>query len=480
MKFLLKLFFTTLTALILFNSPVMAEFVFLKDGSILTGKIESESPAAVNFLANDGKRHVINPKNIMRILYTDLYMGKILINKIDGTVLEAYMVDEDQTSYTFRKDLYKPVEFTLKRDEVLFTARKNPVSLTGQAEGESISLKWKAPYTGASHYKIYIKSDKDYKSVSEPMSTSVTIRGLKSVTTYYIKVTAVDREGQESLPSNEIILTTKNIPPEPPKNIKVKRFLDKPKKILNLQITWDKSKTLDGTIIGYNVYKEGKKNPALVGTVANNEIAIYNLNPKKPDYYFLRSVDHRNVESKNSQSISSESVNFKLGFQLMSIIPLYAFANIHTVGFGILINSEWQNVFFKNFNLGVSVGYWELQGRSNLISSIDYSMMVPFLGTISYRITPTEFFSIIPRIAIGYSINYVAYRIEPELYTGYGLDRVSRTKIAFEPMMLAGFAFQWEITNRVYLNAGGDFGMIFEPAGAITFVGVSIETGIRL
>ena len=478
MKFLLKIYFTTLTALILFNSPAMAEFVFLKDGSILTGKIESESPVAINFLANDGKKHILNPKNIMRILYTDLYMGKILINKIDGTVLEAYMVDEDQTSYTFRKDLYKPVEFTIKRDEVLFTARKNPVSLTGQAEGESISLKWKAPYTGASHYKVYIKSDKDYKSVSEPMSTSVTIRGLKSVTTYFIKVTAVDREGQESLPSNEIILTTKNIPPEPPKNVKIIKFLDKTKKNMHIKISWDKSKALDGTIIAYNVYREDPKKDTLLASVPYTEFPIYNLTPGKQDYYFVRSVDFRNVESKNSYRTSS-GYDFKLGFQLMSIIPLYAFGNIHTVGFGFLINSEWQNVFFKNFNIGISVGYWELQGKSNLISSIDYSMMVPFFATVSYRIAPASFISIIPRIAIGYSINYVAYRVEPELYTGYGLDRISKTRIAFEPLMLAGFAVQWELSYRAYLNVGGDFGMIFERGGPLTFVGVSIEAGIR-
>jgi len=93
-----------------------AEYVFLKDGSIVKCKIENETAASITVRLADGKQRVINPKDVMRILFTELYMGKIFINKTDGTIIEAYMVDEDQTTYTFRKDLYKPQEFVLKRD----------------------------------------------------------------------------------------------------------------------------------------------------------------------------------------------------------------------------------------------------------------------------------------------------------------------------------------------------------------------------
>ena len=140
------------------SSTLSAEYVFLKNGSIVKCRIEAETKTSITGRMPNGKPVTFNARDIIRILYTELYMGKIFVNKTDGTVIEAYMVDEDQTSYTFRKELYSPNEFRVRRDEVLFTTRKNPSGLAGTAESDRIEITWKAPYTPVSKYKVYFKS----------------------------------------------------------------------------------------------------------------------------------------------------------------------------------------------------------------------------------------------------------------------------------------------------------------------------------
>ena len=93
-------------AIILFNIiPLSAESIFLKDGSIIDGTIISDGASSVMVRLADRKTKQIPRSEIMRILYTELKMGKIYIQKRDGKGIVAYMVDEDRESYTFRMEL---------------------------------------------------------------------------------------------------------------------------------------------------------------------------------------------------------------------------------------------------------------------------------------------------------------------------------------------------------------------------------------
>lgn len=205
-------------ALMLSACSAFAEYIFLRDGSIIRGKIVSDSAASIVITDKDNKRQTIPREKIMRILYTDLYLGKIYVQKIDGKNEVCYMVDEDRDTYTFRRELYSPEEFTLRRDQVLFIARGNPTGLEGEAGTDAIDLKWVAPYNPVTKYRIYMKGpgETEFKSAAETKKKNYTFEKLSSNTKFVFYVTAIDSSGNESLPSNELTITTLNIKPGKP------------------------------------------------------------------------------------------------------------------------------------------------------------------------------------------------------------------------------------------------------------------------
>lgn len=85
--------------------PLNAEYVFLKNGEIKQGSVASDNASSIILRSKNNKTETINRSEIMRLLYTELYMGKVYVQKTDGKNEICYMVDEDRDTYTFRKDL---------------------------------------------------------------------------------------------------------------------------------------------------------------------------------------------------------------------------------------------------------------------------------------------------------------------------------------------------------------------------------------
>ncbi|MBN1500379.1 MAG: hypothetical protein JW982_09490, partial [Spirochaetes bacterium] len=129
MNFKCKLLILVTFAVLVFQIDLFAEYVFLKNGDIKKGAIVSETASTIVLKAVDKKTYSIERNTILRILYTEIYLGKVFVQKNDGKNVVCYMVDENRETYTFRLELYKPVEFVLTREEVLFIARGNPSGL---------------------------------------------------------------------------------------------------------------------------------------------------------------------------------------------------------------------------------------------------------------------------------------------------------------------------------------------------------------
>jgi hypothetical protein len=461
------------------GSALRAEYVFLKDGSIIKCTVESETPKGTVVRLPDGKMKSFSPKEIIRTLYTDLYMGKIHIQKVDGSTVEAYMVDEDQQSFTLRKDLYKPVEFILKRDEVLFTTRKNPIGLEGTAETDRLILKWKPPYTPMKEYNIYIKSGKDYILAGKSGSTSFTVKGVKSNTIYAVKVTATDDDGVETLPTNEIKVKTMNIQPEPPKNVRVERKADADKKTFTAFLAWDAGLSVDGKIKGYRILvKEGMK-LIEIGFATKNEFELKNIESGRNYFFTLRTIDVNGWESDNSRLVNTLPLGVDFSLEGNYIIPLGKFKDIHKSGYGGLLRAVKTNFPFYNFETGITFGYWQFGGTSTDTGKVNNSYIIPLLAAFDYRLEFFSIFSIVPKVSMGLSYNEVHYQAEPELYTGYGLTQIKKDKSAIEPMALAGLSLQCVLFDRWIVSAGADYGMIYEKSGMMKFITANIGAGIK-
>lgn len=262
-----------LAALIMLGTAanLHAEYIFLRDGNIIQGQILSENATELVVFKNDRKQAVIKRSDTMRVLYTEIYLGKIFIQLTNGKNIACYMVDEDRESYTFRMELYVPEEFKYKRDQVLFIARGNPTGLEGIAGTTSAELKWFPPYQPAIKYRVYIRAqnEKDFRLADESSSKETKIKGLRSNTKYTVRVTAIDKSGDESLPSNEFIFTTKNIPPREPLLNPVTRLGSG-----DFKLTWSESTDPDGKTAGYRVYKKLEGVTSLLTEIKKTEYLL--------------------------------------------------------------------------------------------------------------------------------------------------------------------------------------------------------------
>ncbi len=477
MKFLYRILFPALTVLIIFNSPAFAEYIFLKDGSIITGKIETETPVAVSLIKNDGTRQMIYHNNIIRVLYTELYMGRVYVQQTNGKGLEVFMVDEDQEYYTFRHELYKPEEIKIKRTNVLFMARKNPTGLQViKIETDRIEITWFPPYNQIKNYKIYYKnkeSDK-YISAGNTSSKSFTIKNLKSNTQYFIIVTAVDKDGYESLPSNEINETTKNIRPNAPKNVKVEKVLSKDKKTLQLNVKWDPAIDPDGKVIEYIIYEYKNKGDKIFARTNKTFYSITALDPLIKRKFFIRAVDDLKDESETAKIRVNERAAVLNIFPGV-IFPVGKFGEMYNIGFGGTISFSICNLFFNNFESGIALGFYYMQGKDLLdVKNLLYQdfLFFPVYLTFGYNITIGNSFSIKPLISIGPAYIDMKYN-DRNKTIAEGRDRhLQIAAFSFK----AGLDAEYRFTDTISVSLGCEYGAIVQNTGLLSFI--LVNTGI--
>ncbi|MBP7736240.1 MAG: fibronectin type III domain-containing protein [Spirochaetes bacterium] len=318
---------TIIAVLLAGISRAGAEFVFLRDGRIIEGKILNETPAAVTVKKSDGSVTVFARGAVLRILFTRVYMGKVYINKTDGKVLEAYIVDEDQEAYTVRTDITSPKEIVIRREDVLFMARKNPTGLNGRVSQKHVDLAWKPPYNPVKKYKIYVSPrGGQYREAGTSLGTRFRVTGLNCNMEYLARVTAVDRDNYESLPSNEIRIVTEKGRPVPPGGVRIAKMASDRDRVYTAHLAWERAEDPCGGVISdYNVYlktfdvpgKDGGSKEAvpagkvkipsgyrLVGRTSESVFQIKGLRDSTQYGVIVTSVDNTKDESDSGAEIA--------------------------------------------------------------------------------------------------------------------------------------------------------------------------------
>ena len=294
----------------------------------------------------------------MRLLYTELYMGKVYVQKTDGKNIICYMVDEDRESYTFRKELYSPEEFKLKRDMVLFMARGNPTGLEGETDTHSVDLKWFPPYNPVKRYRIYKKGPEDKKFIlaDETGSKSITLKDLKSNTKYQLHVTAVDDAGDESIPSNELTITTKNVAPDKPVITKVELL-----PAGGYRIAWNPSTDPDGRMTGYKLYKRIDGENRVLAETKKTEyvISLSDLT----ESMFITAYDDLKAESELSRIYFGHRPEIGISVSPAFIYPAGNLKDMADYGYGASLRLEMSNYFIEQLELSAELSCYTLPGK---------------------------------------------------------------------------------------------------------------------
>lgn len=449
--------------LLAFYLQLSAEYIFLKDGSIHKGNIISDSAGSVAIIDETKKRLNFKRGEIHRILYTELSMGKMLVQKKNGESFTAYMVDEDRDSYTFRNELYKNVEFKVPRLDVLFLAERNPSGLKGEADTESIELSWYHPYDKMEKYNIYTKNSKKDKYTLRETSrkNSYTLEGLPGNTRFFIVVTGVDSKGDETPYSNEIEVITKNIKPDGPSETE---YTISQAGVRSL--SWKPAADPDGTVVKYRIYGIDGDEKKILGETKGERFDV--RGDDRFEKLYVAAVDDKGDESDLSRV--QMAGRYKLvSFYPGVIFPVGKLADIAGIGFGGVFSYSLSNYYVNGSVLGIDLGFYYLTGGDaydELRKETDYSLFVPLMFSAGYRFDLTERFSVKPYLTAGVGLIYSDYT---------SIDRISdeyKDETLFDagPAAGAGAEFLWRYGYSSYISirgagvylAGSDEGIFLE------------------
>lgn len=433
-----------------------AEYVFLKDGSIHEGKIINDTAAAVTMQPKQGGAvKKFNRTQVMRILYTEIYLGKHFIRLNTGEMIEAYQVDEDSENLTFRKDLTSPQEFTIKRSNVLFMTRTNPTGLEGKPNLKEITLTWIAPFQAPRYYQVYMKERKEdtYRLIGKTASRKYKIKELESKKTFYFIVTAVGIDGNESVPSNEIKIRT-NIPPLRPPGGMITVLNEKNKGTTSdIRITWRSSADPDGMVTGYRIYQRRQFTMEKIEETAETHAMIPEVALDRDNHFMIRAVDDDGAESASrtaSLLLRRISVTANTG----CLLPLQNFGALMYPGSATALNISVGNVLINYFSTGIEIGY----ARMNCKISRSYALtMVPITAVAAYRFELSPLFSLTPHFSLGISY-LVSHVVRSNLYTIFE----PKNKDGVDPLITLGLSARFQVIDLLSTDIYLAYGVVFE------------------
>jgi hypothetical protein len=125
MKMFIRIIFVSIFVSSCF--PLFAEYIFLKDGSILEAKVLSETNTQMK-VSIDGQNQDIPRNKILRVLFDAEFKKFVYLKKTDGKTVEGYIVDQDSENYTIREKLDSPAEYPVDKKDIVAVSKEKLVS----------------------------------------------------------------------------------------------------------------------------------------------------------------------------------------------------------------------------------------------------------------------------------------------------------------------------------------------------------------
>lgn len=443
-----------------------AEFIFKKDGAIIKGKIVSDEATTLSVKKESGAVEQIYRKDIMRIIYTELYLGKVYARLTSGEVIEGYQIDEDRDSYFFRKNIYKPEEFTIPRKKVMFIARTNPTDLKGFASTEQIKIEWSPPFKPAKYYKIYVRDvkgkEEKFTVAGETADLTFKLKKLRKSWSYELYATAISDTGEESLPSEKIVVNTL---PNPPEKLVLTEALSKDGKKVTLTFSWKDVADPESRVKSYVIHEIIDEQKKKQGSSAGGGFVIKDYLAEGRHYFSLAAVNDLGTESDDLRAI------YDAGYKIYARATgsfLYPMGIMHTMassGFGCLAGAGL-GLSGKNYSFGLESGLLLFNPAEEIKSMI----MIPVLLEIDYRIPLVHAFSFRLALKAGGSYDMIQYLVHDKTDP---LITSTTNKSGFDPMVGAGGYLHYTVTERMDVFCGADYSAIFQKSGRMMFMNFS-------
>ena len=395
--------------------------------------------------------------------------ARVEVHLKNGKKFKTNLAAEDNDKYTFRDDINKSKDFSIKRSDVLFITERYPSGLNGKGGYTDISLNWFYPYDKMKHFNIYQKKNTEDKYIlaGKTGSDSFKLKGLKGNTNYNIRVTGVNEAGIETTPSNEILVTTLNSPPFSPSALKVKHIKEG-----GTLVEWKPATDPDGTVVKYKIYKvkNNKKEPA--GEVKET---AFKINEKENIYRIqVHAIDNMNAESGAANKRINQKDIFRIIISPAIIFPIDIFSSLGDVGFGVTVSFMAQNLFVKGFTLGHEFTYFYKLGKDSAATTgqnIHGMNLVTGTFKTGYSFQVTDFFFITPTVSFGAGYIDITYRSK-DLTT-------ERSARGFDPVGAVSVSFDFIVSDYFFIGINAGYGLFFENKKVFQFVSCGINLGVR-
>ncbi|MDA3822122.1 MAG: fibronectin type III domain-containing protein [Bacteroidales bacterium] len=462
--------FVALTFLFLLSEPLTAAYLFLKDGTIIKGTVRTQNTRTLTFKNNKGKVKTYNQRKVMRVIYNKLSLNLIFIQLKDGTTMRMYKVAEDQNTYTFRKDIKKPQELKVDKENILFITERNPTGLRGKTSYETVDLTWFPPFDKMEFFNVYVKGPKQkkYHVAMKAGGKSCVLRGLKSNKTYVILIKGVDASKKETSPSNRITITTLNRPPEAPKGLKLKQG-----KKGKITLSYRASKDPDGKVVKYLIQSTYKGKKKKEGETTGTSLAIKNV--KKVYSFKVTAIDDRGGLSVPASVRGNVPDFMRISFTPIVIIPLGKFNTAGNIAAGGMASFMFCNLFKTKLVAGIEVGYSYMFKKDSLDTEgvlLHYMHMVPMSLKIGWQFYVTKTLSLTPALTGGALFIDGAYKVS-------GFPDTETTTKGFQGIGGISFYFEWDFADHAFCGIQAGYSMIIDGTGVYHLLMCGLTIGGR-
>lgn len=119
------------------TSPLFAESVFLKDGSIVEGAVTAEKATTLTITTSNRLKTEIPRTEILRVLTDNDYKKPSTIRKKDGSEITGHVVEERTDAFVVRMTLSSPNELSISKQDIREFVGKQP-TVTLKSKGPRI------------------------------------------------------------------------------------------------------------------------------------------------------------------------------------------------------------------------------------------------------------------------------------------------------------------------------------------------------